>query len=195
MLLALALAVSGAAQADAQNPAAQTFVEQRQQAASTLLRRPAGEARNRELQRVFADMLDYQELARRSLGRHWNEHTEAERAQFTRLLQQLVERAYQDNLQRTVGFEVRVLGSEVQAGNTLVRTEARSRTNRRAPAVAIDYTLRAAGNSFKVVDIHTDGVSLVANYRSQFNRIITREGWAGLIRRMETRVQGGGTNL
>lgn len=188
----LALAVSGVS---AQAPTAQAFVEQRQQLAQELLRRPPGEARSRELQRVFDEMLDYGELARRSLGRHWSERSAEERTQFTGLLEQLVERAYQDNLQRTANFAVQVTGTEVQGDTTIVRTEARSRTNPRAPAVSIDYSLRQVGGRWRVFDIHTDGVSLVANYRSQFNRIITREGWAGLIARMQARVSGGGTDL
>lgn len=197
-LLAIGLALGGStvsAQPAATPSAAQQFVEQRQQAASQLLRRPAGEARNRQLQQVFHELLDYPELARRSLGRHWGEHTDAEKQQFTGLLEQLVERAYQDNLQRTLNFEVRFTGSEQRGDATIVHTEARSRTNRRAPAVAIDYHLRNVGGHWRVFDIDTDGVSLVANYRSQFNRIIGREGWAGLIQRMQTRVSSGGTAI
>lgn len=174
---------------------AQQFVEQRQEAASALLRRPASDARNQQLSQLFDDMLDYQELARRSLGRHWGERNESERQQFIGLLEQLVERAYRDNLQRTSNFEVRFLGSEQQGDATLVRTEARSRTNRRAPAVQIDYSLRQVNGRWRVFDIHTDGVSMVSNYRSQFNRIITREGWDGMIQRMRDRAQGEGSDI
>lgn len=194
-LLFAAFLAASAGRASAQSPSAQEFVEQRQSSAQTLLRRPAGDARNRELARLFEEMLDYDELARRSLSRHWNEHSAAERTEFVSLLKQLVERAYQDNLQRTAQFEVRTLGSETQGDATVVRTEARSRSNRRAPPVQIDYSLRQVGGRWRVFDIHTDGVSLVSNYRSQFNRIIGREGWAGLISRMRARVAGGGTEL
>lgn len=191
LLLCVALAGSPALA----QTTAQQFVEQRQEAASALLRRPASDARSQQLSQLFDEMLDYQELARRSLGRHWNEHSEAERQQFVGLLEQLVERAYRDNLQRTASFEVRFLGSEQQGDATVVRTEARSRTNRRAPAVSIDYSLRQVNGRWRVFDIHTDGVSMVSNYRSQFNRIITREGWAGMIQRMQQRAQGSGTEI
>ncbi len=196
-LLASILLLAGlsAGPALAQPSAAQAFVEQRQTAASQLLRRPASDARNRQLQQLFDELLDFGELGRRSLGRHWNERSEAERQQFVGLLEQLVERAYQDNLQRTLSFAVEFTGSEAQGDNVLVRSVAQSRTNRRAPRIEIDYTLRNSGGRWRVVDIHTDGVSLVANYRSQFNRIIGREGWNGLIQRMQARVQGGGTDI
>lgn len=174
---------------------AQQFVQERQQAASELLRRPAGDARNRQLSALFDEMLDYQEVARRSLGRHWNERSEDDRRLFVGLLEQLVERAYRDNLERTSSFEVRVLGTEASGDATLVRTEARSRTNRRAPPVAIDYSVRQANGHWRIVDIHTDGVSMVSNYRSQFNRIIGRDGWDGLIRRMRDRIANGTTEI
>jgi len=74
-----------------------------------------------------------------------------------------------------------------------VHTEARSRAQRRQPPVAIDYTVHQAGGGYKVVDVTTDGVSLVQNYRNQFHRIITRDGWPELIERMQHRLEEGGT--
>ncbi len=193
--LALALALSGASLVSAQPEAAQHFVEQRHTAASTLLRRPAGETRNRDLGRLVDEMLDIQELGRRSLGRHWGERTPAEREQFIGLLQQLVQRAYQDNLQRTLEFDVRVTRTEAQGEAFLVHTEARSRSNRRAVPLQIDYSVRQVSGRWRIFDIQTDGVSLVSNYRSQFNRIIGRDGWAGLITRMEERVRAGSSGI
>lgn len=194
-LFALGLALSGAGRASAQPASAQQFVQQQHDAAQALLRRPAGDARNRQLTQLIDNMLDYQELGRRALGRHWNEHTEAERTQFIGLLQQLVERAYQDNLQRTLQFNVEVLGTDPDGDAFRVRTRAASRSNRRAPPVNIDYSVRQTSGRWRVFDVHTDGVSLVSNYRSQFNRIIGREGWAGLIARMQARVDEGGSSL
>lgn len=191
----LAVLVGGSSRTSAQAQTAQQFVEQQQTSAQALLRRPASDARSRDIAQLFEGMLDYEELARRSLSRHWAERTPAQQSEFVTLIRQLVERGYQDNLQRTANFDVRVLGSETQGDATLVRTEARSRTNRRAPAVQIDYSLRQVGGRWRVFDIHTDGVSLVSNYRSQFNRILGREGWDGLIARMRQRVSGGGTTL
>ncbi len=68
-------------------------------------------------------------------------------------------------------------------------TSARSRTQRRQPPVEIEYTLRRDGRRWRVVDVTTDGVSMVRNYRDQFGRIIARDGWAELIARMERRLE------
>ncbi len=69
-----------------------------------------------------------------------------------------------------------------------VRTLASSASNRRDPAVSIDYQMMKVGNTWRVFDISTDGVSLVRNYRTQFNRIIERDGWDALIARMRDRL-------
>ena len=83
--------------------------------------------------------------------------------------------------------------AEAQGDSVIVRTEARSRTNRRAPVVAIDYRLHQLNGNWRVIDISTDGSSLVESYRRQFRRIIRREGWDGLLNRMRARLEGGST--
>src|SRR5262245_33900513 len=90
LLLSAALSAFGTASSASAQQTAQQFVEARHASAQALLRRPANDARNRDLSRLFEDMLDYDELARRSLSRHWTEHNAAEQTQFTSLLRQLV---------------------------------------------------------------------------------------------------------
>lgn len=164
--------------------AAQSFLEGKQEQVRSLLRRPANARRTAQLTSLLANLLDYEELSRRALGEHWEARSEAERTDFVAVLRQLVERNYQANLQNTLEFDVRYLGADAADGAVVVRTEARSQTNRRAPAVSIDYTLRHNDGEWRVFDVKTDGSSMVRAYRSQFNRIISRDGWDGLMTRM-----------
>src|SRR5688572_5562344 len=116
-MLFLALTVAGitagaAAQPPAQGATATRFLQQKHQAVERVLRRPAKNAqaverRNAEVTRMLGDLLDYEALARESLGSQWQARSEAERREFVTLLRQLVERSYQDNLNRTVQFTVR----------------------------------------------------------------------------------------
>ncbi len=179
-----------AAQAAAPSQA-QRFLEGRHAEVDRLLRQPSNEARNRRLGDLLDGLLDYPELARRALGRHWEGRTEAERREFSELLEKLVARSYQENLQRTLSFEVDYVGAEPGSDGVVVKTRARDRRNRRAQAVEIDYSMRKVGEAWRVYDVHTDGVSLVENYRGQFNRIIARDGFAGLLQKMRTRLQNG----
>ncbi len=175
--------------AEAQSPAqAQSFLEGRHEQANRILQRPANEQRTIALTDLLESLLDYQWLAEAALGDHWGAHSEEERAEFVSLLRQLVQRSYSANLQRTLNFQVDYTGAARRGSNVLVQTMARSRENRRAPPVSIDYTMRHRDGRWRVVDITTDGQSLVDGYRGQFHRIIERDGWGGLVERMRSRL-------
>ncbi len=183
---ALGTSLTADAQADAR-----AFLEQKHAAVTRLMEQPQSPTRDRQLTRMLSELLDYRELSRRALAGEWEARSEAERDEFVSLLEQLVERSYRRNLRRTLRFEVAYEAAEPRGEQeVLVRTEARSRTNRRAPPVSIDYLLRRVGRSWRVVDLTVDdGMSMVESYRRQFARIIAREGWEGLIGRMRARLE------
>jgi phospholipid transport system substrate-binding protein len=186
-----------AAPASAQTGPATRYLRQRNEEVARLLRREATTdaaraQRSQEVTRILSDLLDYEELSRRSLGTHWDGRTEAQRREFVDLLRQLVERNYEANLERVLDYEINYTAETTGADGTVVTTEARSRVERRQPPVEITYTLHLQGSSWRVFDVVTDGVSLVRNYRNQFNRIITEHNWDELIRRMRDRLARGG---
>ena len=145
------------------------------------------EPQRRQVRRILSSLIDYEEIAHRSLGAEWDRRTPAERTEFTQLLRALVEQAYERNLRTTMRWDVQWTGETTQGAATVVASEARSREERRRPPVRIDYHFHRVGTSWKVFDIVTDAVSLVDNYRGQFARIIGRSGYADLIRRMRAR--------
>jgi phospholipid transport system substrate-binding protein len=179
---------------EAQAAQAKRHLEQRHTAVQRVLgQSPKTDAararRDAQLDRMLKDLLDYETLSRRSLDNHWDGRSPAERERFVGLLQQLVERSYKRNLENTLDYHVRYAQAEDEADGVMVRTVARSRKNPRAPTVSIDYRLHRVEGQWRVYDVITDGVSMVQNYRSQFNRIIAREGWNGLIDRMKSKLE------
>ncbi len=135
---------------------------------------------------IFDELLDYDTLARESLGKAWEERTDAERQEYTQLLKRLVRGAYRKNLNKTANYTVEYSGEIAgKQGRQVVQTIARSKSNRREEPVAIDYVLRQDGGAWRVVDIVTEGSSLVGNYRSQFSRIVKKDGFAALIAKMK----------
>ena len=175
---------------------ARAYLEGRHEEVNGILRQaaPNDAARARRTERLrnlLNGLLDYQELSRRALGAHWEAQPEAERQRFVDLLRQLVERNYEGNLERILDFEVTYERESRRGDLTVVHTSARSRSQRRAPPVAIDYAMHQRDGVWRVVDVSTDGVSMVDNYRSQFNRIITRDGWGELVTRMQRRLEDG----
>ncbi|MEM9071798.1 MAG: ABC transporter substrate-binding protein [Myxococcota bacterium] len=188
-LSALCCAIVATLPAAAQADDAQRFLEQKHNAVTRVMQRAPSSNRDAQLTRMLSELLDYRELSRRSLGAHWEAQSDEQKDEFVSLLQRLVERSYRQNLQRTLSFQVAYENAEARGEEALVQTEARSRENRRAPPVSIDYLLRRDGRTWKVVDLTVDdGMSMVQSYRRQFDRIIEREGWDGLIRRMQQRL-------
>ena len=104
------------------------------------------------------------------------------------LLRALVERQYQRNMESTLEYKVKWVGTEPLEEGVKVKSSARSVTKKRQPPITIDYSMSPSEKQWKVFDIFTDEVSLVKNYKRQFRRVIKEEGWEGLIERMEKKL-------
>jgi phospholipid transport system substrate-binding protein len=183
LLLSLALSLPATAASDT----AQSFVRERQSELTTLVKGNDG----KKVEGVFDTILDYDALAQGSLRDTWATRTETERKEFQEVLKQLVQRAYRKNLDRTLGYEVRFDGESKEADNFLVKTVAQNRGNAREEPIAIDYMVHRVGPAWKIRDIVTEGSSLVGNYNQQFNRIIKKDGFAELMRRMRNKLATG----
>ena len=169
--------------------AAEKFIRTKHEEVRKVLRKPDSPKRAEELTEVLGEFLDYGAIAQQSLDTEWDKHSKSERDQFVSLLRQLVERQYQRNMETTLDYDVKWVGSEpLPSDAALVKSSARSTKKKRTPAVDIDYSMTPNETDWSVFDITTDGVSLVKNYRRQFRRIISNEGWDGLIGRMERKL-------
>ncbi|WP_428264455.1 MlaC/ttg2D family ABC transporter substrate-binding protein [Haliangium sp.] len=132
--------------------------------------------------------LDVDELGRQALVDHWDRLEEAKRNEFLSVLRQLIERNYVRGLRANLDYQVAYTG-ERRDGDTLrVATEIHTKRRGRPYTVSIDYVLRRQGKDWRAFDVVTDGVGLVENYRAMFNKIITKEGFDGLLRRMKKKL-------
>ncbi len=194
-LLVVAVAAmwsGGAAAARADETAeARAHLERRHEEVRKLLEQ-RGAAAERRLSALLGELLDVRALSERVLGSVWSERSEAERRRFVEVLGKLVERSYRKGVRRTLGYRVRILGAERREDGVLVRTEARSKRDRRAPPIAIDYLMvRRGPGDWRIVDIVTDGVSLTRNYRRRFRRVLRKEGWRVLMEKLERQLAAG----
>lgn len=140
---------------------------------------------------IFDEMLDYQTIAESSLGSEWSARSDAEKKEFTDLLKQLVSKAYERNLKKTLGFSIEYVGEEGSGDSVTVKTKAKSKTDTRAEPIAIDFKLAKKDGKFRVADITTEGISLVSSYRSQFTKIIKKDGFPALIQKMKDKLAKG----
>lgn len=189
--LILALGLSGTAFAGGDSPL--EFVKSRQTELTTLLKKGNSAENQKKIETVFDAILDYDALAQGSLRGNWDDRTQAERKEFQDVLKQLVQRAYRRNLDRTLDYNVSFEGTQQQAGDSVVNTVAQNRKNAREEPISIDYNVHKVGGAWRIDDIVTEGSSLVANYQQQFNRIIKKDGFAELMRRMKKRLASGST--
>ena len=169
----------------------EVFVKDKQGELGTLLKKPKAAAIDAKIESIFDQMLDYDSLAKESLGDKWAQLSEAERTEFRNVLKQLVRNAYRKNLRKTLDYGIEYRGEEKANTGYLVRTVARHRTNSREEPVSIDYLVHKVDGRWRVQDIVTEGSSLVGNYRSQFRRVIKKNGFPELMRRMKKKLEKG----
>ncbi|HEU5192251.1 MAG TPA: ABC transporter substrate-binding protein [Methylomirabilota bacterium] len=142
----------------------------------------AAEKRRSEIRRVAGRLFDFQEMARRTLARHWSERTPAEREEFVSLFRDLLERSYIAKLENYSGEQIVYLGETVDGEYATVRSKIVGRGNE----MALAYRLHLVNSRWAVYDVLVEGVSFVGNYRSQFNRIISKGSYEDLIRKLKT---------
>ena len=138
------------------------------------------------------DLLDVDELGRRALVDHWKDIPAAKQKDLLDTLRALIEDNYVKGLRANLEYTVEYTGESKQDdGSTLVTTVVKTQRHGRPYEIHVDYVLASENGKLKVYDVKTDGVGLVENYRSQFNKIISKDGVDGLLDKMKKkRAQG-----
>jgi ABC-type transporter MlaC component len=180
-MLALALACGLSTTASAADEGPQGFVEKQHLRLSALLHEAPSATRDQRITHELDGLVDYDELARRTLGQpcprsvrdcvnYFGQLSDARKTEVTSLLKQLVEKNYRKNLEKTLDYDVTYKGAKDLEGDTKIRTEAKSKSKPRDPAVQVDYVVRGDAGAYHVVDIVTEGSSLTKNYYDQFDK-------------------------
>jgi len=135
------------------------------------------------VRKVADRMFDWPEMARGALGKHWQGRTPSERDEFVRLFAAVFERAYLSKIQLADAEHFTYLGEAIDGEHATVRTTV---TAKNGSVIAVDYRTRVGeGGSWRVYDLNTEGISLVGNYRTQFNSIIERSSYSELVKRLK----------
>jgi phospholipid transport system substrate-binding protein len=143
------------------------------------------EERRRRIRNAVDQRFDWEEMARRSLARHWAQRTDEEKKEFIRLFGDLLERTYMDKIEGYSGEKVQYEGDTLEGDYAVVRVKIVTRKNVDIP---VEYRLQKKGNNWLVYDVSIEGVSLVNNYRTQFNSIIVGSSYADLVKRLKAKV-------
>ena len=140
--------------------------------------------RRQEIRSITDGIFDWTEMARRSLGRHWAGRTEVERREFVTLFRNLIERAYISKIEGYGGEKLAFVGEAVDGDQATVRTKIVTRQNQEVP---IDYRMSRQGDRWRIYDVIIEGISLISNYRTQFDGIIRTSSYEELVKKIKMR--------
>jgi len=138
------------------------------------------------------DFLDIDELGKRAMADQWGKLSPSDQATFLSTLRSLIEDNYVRGLRANLEYTVDYNGETTDKdGNIVVTTQINTKRHGRPYKIEVDYILKKDGDKLKAWDVKTDGVGLVENYRTQFNKIIEKDGFNGLIGKMKKKQSEG----
>jgi phospholipid transport system substrate-binding protein len=145
--------------------------------------------RRAAIRKVAEETFDFREISQRSLARHWQGRTAAERDEFVRLFTDLLERSYIGQIEQYSGSEkIQYVAETVDAGQALVRTKIATKQGTEVP---VDYHMHRADGRWLVYDVSIEGISLVSNYRTQFDRVIRSSSYRQLAEKLRAKKDEG----
>ena len=142
------------------------------------------EDRRAAVRKVAEEIFDLTETAKRALGPHWQQRTPAEREEFTQLFADVLESTYIARIDEYGGERVKYVGEKIDGDVAVVNTRV---VTRKGTEVPVDARMLRRGDKWYIYDVILEGVSLINNYRTQFDRIIRTSSYGELVKRLKER--------
>jgi phospholipid transport system substrate-binding protein len=146
------------------------------------------EERRKKIRQAVFQRFGFDEMAQRALAQHWRKLTPEQRQEFVAVFSDLLERSYIDKIENYGGGKQDILYTKEtidKDGYASVRSEI---VNKRDMNVEVEYRLLQRDGDWAVYDVVIEGVSLVNNYRTQFNKIITESSYENLVKQMKLKL-------
>jgi phospholipid transport system substrate-binding protein len=146
------------------------------------------EKRREKMRQAVFQRFGFEEMSQRALGPHWQKRTPAEKKEFTALFGELLERSYINKIESYTGEQKVLYTKETidKDGYASVRTEI---VIKRDANVEVEYRLFRREGNWQVYDVVIEGVSLVNNYRTQFNNIVSQESYDALMKKLKLKLE------
>lgn len=138
--------------------------------------------RNQKLWELLEPVFDFELLSKRALGMHWKERTEEERQQFVKLFTDMLKRIYLSKTSSYTGEKFVYIREFIRNNYSKVQTNVITKENKK---IAVDFNLYKLDNKWKIYDVIIEGVSIVSNYRSQFESILSNSTFKQLLEKMK----------
>ena len=153
--------------------------------------KPAAKLKERrdQLKQILFARFDFTEMAKRALGSNWRRRTPQEQDEFVRLFTEILEHAYADIIETYTDEKIIYLNERIEGGFADVTSKI---LTSRGEEYSINYKAHFVSNEWKVYDVVAENISLVNNYRSQFNRVISNSSYEELLRRLRDKAEFAG---
>jgi phospholipid transport system substrate-binding protein len=140
--------------------------------------------RRAAVRKLASEAFDVQETARRALGPHWQQRTPAEREEFVQLFADLLERTYIAKIDLYGGERLKFTDEKVDGDNAVVRGKV---TTKQGTDVPVEARMNKKNDRWLIYDVAIENISLISNYRAQFDRIIRTSSYGDLVKRLRNR--------
>jgi len=161
----------------------------------------AGE-REQKLRAIAESHFDFAEMSRSAIGYHWKTLTPAQQSEFVPLFTTFIEDAY---LSRIESYSVEKINQQIKSsmiqftrqtsdGADYAEVFSTVTLQDRKDPVPVNYLMRHDGDEWKIYDITIDAISVIANYRNQFNRVLNNDGYDKLVSLIRQKTAGLQTN-
>lgn len=145
--------------------------------------------RRQQLKQVLFTRFDFTEMAKRSLGANWRRRTPQEQDEFVRLFTEVLEHAYAEIIETYLDGKLVFLNEKIDGSFADIASKIIANNGEE---YSISYRAQLVGNEWKVYDVVAENISLVNNYRSQFSRVIAKDSYEELVRRLKDKSQFAG---
>ena len=145
--------------------------------------------RREQLRQILFARFDFTEMAKRALGANWRRRSPQEQEEFVRLFTEVLEHAYAEIIESYSDEKITYIYERIDG--TYADVASKILTSR-GEEYSINYKAHLVSNEWKVYDVVAENISLVNNYRSQFNRVIANGSYEELVRRLKDKAEFSG---
>jgi phospholipid transport system substrate-binding protein len=142
----------------------------------------ATQDRRDQLRQILFTRFDFSEMARRALGAHWRRRTATEQQEFVQLFTELLERQYAGIIESYTNEKIVYVSERTDGAFAEVNSKI---FTAKGQELSINYKAQLVGQEWKVYDVIAEEISMVNNFRSQFNRVISSSSYDELVRRLK----------
>jgi len=182
LTIALVLALWGQAWASSPTEQLRVYTDQVMKVLES--RTMAAPERLEAVRAVASEAFDVSETAQRALGLHWQQRTPAERQEFVQVFRSLLEQTYLSRIGEFGGERIKYVSERIDGDRAIVRAVIVTKNGTEVP---VESRLLQKADRWLIYDVLIENISLIASYRSQFDRVIRTSSYPELIRRLKTR--------